>query len=399
MQNNEKQSIIQKMDKRLYIVLVSLVITAVFFIFAESVLRLGDFRYEPWELKSDIFIKDEKTGEMITNPEYAGRHVYSQRFKAKKAKDVLRVIMIGASNILPLDDAEPLHQKLSSLLGVDKEKIEIINMGFLACGSDRMVISTREAVKYDPDVVMIYSGHSEFISFSKPENLNWHTKFALHSRLIQLLVKKIMKNLNRENNFFFLAYMRDYNRVDREYIFEEYRENLSEIIETIVKHKAVPVIGTLAFNRHSIDIPESPDKSDVLRRIAKPEIHGDVLSFDAEGIINSADEENRFASIAMQLFDAERYEESKLFYDLSLEAQSAPSNATRINNRIVRNLSKKYSVELTDMSQIMDSMSVKGFSGYEYFWDNCHLNKQGQNILMLSFAESIQKALSRKTRN
>lgn len=391
-----KALFINRIDKkRLYIVLISIVFIIGLFLFIEIGFRLAGFRYEPWDLKRNIFIKDEISGAMVTNPKYAGLFVYPQRFILNKAPDMLRVIMIGASSIVPLQEARHLKERLSILTGLNSEKIEIINMGFLSCGSDRMIISTQEAVKYRPDVVMIYSGHSEFISFSKPENLNRYTRFALHSRLIQLLVKKVIEHLSPEEIPFFHVYMPEYKRLDREYIYEDYRENLSDILEEITESGAVPVIGTLAFNRHAVDLPSSEGRKEILQSIANIEIHGEQISLNAEGIINSIDESHRYAAIAMQLYDAERYSESKLFYDLALEMQCSPISATRITNRIVRNVADKYSAELTDMEEILDSISQQGIPGYEYFDDHCHLNEEGQIVLMSAFAESINKALSK----
>ena len=78
--------------------------------------------------------------------------------------DRRRVLLIGGSNVQILPEAV-LAEQLVALTGTatDDASWEILNLGRQGYGSERLSILLRQAMVLEPDVVVIYSGHNEFV--------------------------------------------------------------------------------------------------------------------------------------------------------------------------------------------------------------------------------------------
>jgi hypothetical protein len=73
-----------------------------------------------------------------------------------------RVLLLGGSNVRRLAEGY-LEQRLTELSPSDHPGWEVFNLGREGYGSERVAILARQAMVTEPDVVVIYSGHNEFI--------------------------------------------------------------------------------------------------------------------------------------------------------------------------------------------------------------------------------------------
>ena len=73
-----------------------------------------------------------------------------------------RVLLLGGSNVRRLAEGY-LEQRLTELSPPDHPGWEVVNLGREGYGSERVVILAQQALVTEPDVVVIYSGHNEFI--------------------------------------------------------------------------------------------------------------------------------------------------------------------------------------------------------------------------------------------
>lgn len=85
-----------------------------------------------------------------------------QRFLRDKPAGVFRIVAFGGSSVNYL---EPEFKELERDLSAEFDQfdqIEIINCGGLAYGSHRLALVMREMLEYQPDLILLYSGHNEF---------------------------------------------------------------------------------------------------------------------------------------------------------------------------------------------------------------------------------------------
>ena len=93
--------------------------------------------------------------------------------------DRLRVLLFGGSNTAGLPDT-----RLENELNRDREsarKFEVINLGRSGYGSSRVAILFEQALELlAPDIVVIYSGHNEFVErgFEMDLEANWDSGLA-----------------------------------------------------------------------------------------------------------------------------------------------------------------------------------------------------------------------------
>jgi lysophospholipase L1-like esterase len=89
-----------------------------------------------------------------------GAGAYTERLIPARS-DKTRVLMFGGSNTAGFP-----RQRLEDLLNVDakESKYEVINLGRPGYGSERVLILFEQALRLlDPDIVVLYLGHNEFI--------------------------------------------------------------------------------------------------------------------------------------------------------------------------------------------------------------------------------------------
>ncbi|MGC8845828.1 MAG: SGNH/GDSL hydrolase family protein, partial [Candidatus Hydrogenedens sp.] len=112
---------------------------------------------------SRLFIPDPYDSRyLITHPNKTVAF-QNQRFLKNKPSGTLRIFFLGGSSVNYVNYELPnLSERLEETLKPRYKEVEIINCGGLSYGTHRLVLIAREIVNYNPDLVMIYSGHNEF---------------------------------------------------------------------------------------------------------------------------------------------------------------------------------------------------------------------------------------------
>ena len=103
-------------------------------------------------------------------------------FKAKKTEGAMRVFALGGSTT----QGEPYSTETAfpawtgiCLEAATGQNVEVINCGGLSYASYRVLAILREVLEYDPDLVLIYTGHNEYLeqrSFDGFDAESWQTR-------------------------------------------------------------------------------------------------------------------------------------------------------------------------------------------------------------------------------
>lgn len=103
---------------------------------------------------------------MITAPNKRS-HFNVQRFQRKKPENTYRIFCLGGSTTYgrPYDDVTSFPGWLRELLPVADPKLswEVINAGGVSYASYRIAALVEELIQYQPDLLVIYTGHNEFL--------------------------------------------------------------------------------------------------------------------------------------------------------------------------------------------------------------------------------------------
>ncbi len=150
-----------------------LAVVVLFFVALEVGLRLAglaphapdDDPYVGFSGALPLFV-EEADGRMVTAP-YKRNHFNVQSFPAEKPPGTTRIVCLGGSTTYgrPYADATSFAGWLRAWLpaAAPDRGWEVINAGGISYASYRVRVVLDELLQYDPDVVVLYTGHNEFL--------------------------------------------------------------------------------------------------------------------------------------------------------------------------------------------------------------------------------------------
>jgi len=137
----------------------------------EVILRLADYGYSyPLALPSS---GGEQGRELMLNAEYAGRfyrhlqtvpELPAQRFRARKGKDTLRVVLAGSSLFYEGEADRLFTETLKEYLerALPGRTTELINVSLPLASSYITRLQTADIMRQDPDILLLSVGEAEF---------------------------------------------------------------------------------------------------------------------------------------------------------------------------------------------------------------------------------------------
>lgn len=343
----------------------------IFLLVLESILLLSGFKFYPlnigfeitpkfeiFEVREDLFWT-KKNKESVFN---------SQCFFVEKGKEEKRIIILGGSSAFNLWGLNHLNESIKK--NFPGEYVTIINMGGESYGSNRVLMNFNEMVKYEPDLVIVYSGHNEFEerfmqeTFFKDNFINrLNDRLMINSRSYQFLswvvdgIRKPLMSKNieaiKEGRHILFPEKLELNfpiTVDKDIIYENYRGNLIEMVKISKINGFDLILSTVAYNRlshlelTSEEITECTSKADTL----------DCLN-------------NK------------------------IDTMTSPHSGTLTTNEIVREVAEKYGAIFMDVDNRIILHSSDGIPGDGLFDDSCHLNDKGNIILQDVLFETIKE--------
>lgn len=94
-------------------------------------------------------------------------YFYPQSFAARKAEQGLRVFCLGGSTVqgrpYGVETSFSTWLQLNLQAALPDRDIEVVNAGGVSYASYRLVPILREVLQYQPDLIVLYTGHNEFL--------------------------------------------------------------------------------------------------------------------------------------------------------------------------------------------------------------------------------------------
>lgn len=350
----------------------SILSLVIFFGAFEIILRVFSFSYRPavtgFELAQEyrIFLKEEN--HFKTNPLKKG--VFQQQaFPVEKPEDEVRIVFMGGSSVLHLKDFAYLKEKISRDLQPGRD-LRIINAGGLSYGTNRLLLHFEEILEYKPDIVVLYSGHNEFLETFMKENFykqslltnmnNWLVENSRFYQLISYLVYELEKqslesqygHMNKKKPFFQpdvrISENRVFSEAEKKLIYSNYEKNIRKMAAIAAKNDILLIISTVAYNR-----------------MVPPRIAADSSYYEC-----------------IKLYEDWKWEEALECFEQALEKSKQPFRATETTNAIIREIAAEENIPLVDLDSMIKDNAKNGIPGFGLFNDNCHLNERGNQLLL-----------------
>ena len=373
---------IKKILLKILLVLLPVVL---FFALLEGAARVREYWYPPLQVDigqgfdaESLLFHPAGDGDMKTNPDKVTAF-HEQRFSMPKPPRTMRIFALGGSSVNYLDYEFSLMAKELQQAWADRfDEVEIINCGGLSYGSHRLVLMMAEILHYEPDLVLLYSGHNEFEELQQLQlsNLEFVTAqrtlgySALYRFIRDMRAKKQIEALHEASARRQLAaslpdtskaWAYEFTDAEVSVRMDAYRDNLVAIIKKCRYNDIPVIIGTVPSN------------------LWRPNLPGQA---------------GREYEAAVRLFEAGKYEEGLALGRTLLREATPRHQASDVESQIIRDVAAQLETPLADVEQAILGAEPHHVPGETLFRDHCHLNAAGNALLRQVYQEKILEVVS-----
>jgi tetratricopeptide (TPR) repeat protein len=410
-----------------------LAIPLVFFALIEGGLRLGGYG-EDTALFAEV--EHEGVAYYAINPNVVrryfgdpdfGTYISRDRFRVEKQPDTYRIFALGASTTVGFPYL--FHGSFSSLLRdrlvtqFPERQVEMVNVGITAVNSYAVADLTRELMRYEPDLLLVYAGHNEFygaLGAGSTESMGsrrWvvTTYLALQRfKTVQLIRdglgaasramsgapevedQQLMERMARERE------IRHDSRLFQQ-VRGAFRANMADIIQTAQKHGVDVVVSTLTSN-----LRDQPPFVPVHSEGTSNEDADRWQELFTSGIGSAEAGDCRTATTHFQqalqidggradghfhlgrcLEQLGEVEEAAAAYRMARDLDGLRFRASTEVNEEVRTLTLTAGVPLVDMDAAFAEASPNGIVGSELMTEHVHPTFEGYLLMARAFAAAM----------
>jgi len=350
-------------------------------------------------------------------------------FQTVKPKKTFRIFVLGGS--AAKGDPDPAYG-FSQILEVFLEdqypeiNFEVINAAVVAINSHVVYQITKDLIKHQPDLFLIYLGNNEvvgpfgagtvFAPLSSNLSLIRAGIFLRSTRFGQTIVKLLNSSNSGEKEKkwrgmeMFLNKQIRHDDPDMTFVYKHFRQNLSDILELAGKEEIKTIVSTVGNNlkncapfasSHRQDITESERKlwsslfqaGNVL--VSKKNFTAAIAKFLEAAEIDATYAELQYL-LGICYWNIYNYTEAKRRYIMARELDTLRFRADNRINTIIRSVARERSGEgiyLIDAESSFAEYSPYQTPGDELFYEHVHLNFSGNYILANQMFKQVEKIL------
>ncbi len=394
----KKKTLLKKQPNQTLIFrLVALSLPFLFFFLVEVGLRLFDY-----DGNLDLFIpaKGDFTEYYICNPLVARRYFFMQKtvpsppndlFLKKKPKNDYRIFVLGGSTTAgyPYGSnmmfSRILQQRLSDVFPT--KHIEVVNTAMTAVNTYTLLDFMDEILKYQPDAILIYSGHNEYygaLGIASNESLGRFPAFV-----------KLYLKLQRFKTFLLL---RNFIGSVKKWLHRsaDTTKAPATLMERIVADQVIP---------YKSDLYESGKKqfASNLRSIFHKARRADVRILIGD-LISNVRGLKPFISVKTDSFPAadDMYKQA-MTYEKENKLQLAKTSYIRAKdldvlrfrapeefNQIIYTIADEYHVPVVPVKSYFEKHSPSGIIGNQLMVDHLHPNTDGYFLMADAFFDAMR---------
>jgi tetratricopeptide (TPR) repeat protein len=387
------------MKKNAIFTLIAVAIPVLFFVSLELGLRWANYRGN-----TDLFVfPEEFPGYVTTNRAFASRYFFNTTvvptpnhdfFKIEKPANGFRVFVMGESSTAgypyPANGAFSRVTKDALQDVLPDHEIEVINVATSAINSYTLVDQVREILEFQPDAILIYSGHNEYygaLGVGSSESLGAFPGFV-----------RFYLNIQRLKTFMLL---RDgMGRASRWIggLFGSESDRSGTLMEQVVREQIIPLDSPL----YHLGVRQFESNMRALlgefKDAGVPVFIGSVASnvrdfapfesVPAEGHIPAAD---AYATALAQRATGDIATAKQNFtYAKDLDALRfrAPSRI----NELIRSLSEEGLATYVPVEETLTDAATDGIIGYDLMLEHLHPNSKGYHLMGMAYYRAIKEA-------
>ena len=329
---------------------------------------------------------------------------YPETFNHPKKEGFIRIICLGGSTMagypysyngtLPSLIRDALLQRNETL------RVEVLNFAIPAVGSYTVRDLCRHSLEYEPDIIVIYTGHNEFygaLGGASTQKIADKRFIQLHLRLQDLHLYRLLwhgmgfilrSGFKESRAPTLMARMVDRSviRTDSQ-LYKRTLEQFSRNIEALYAMCAGKT--ELIFCEVVSNLRDQP-----------PFESYDVPYEQMYHFADSAASPSDSSISGREIFDEARYEENngdygkaRVLYGLSRDLDGLRFRASSELNDTLRTITQRFMGHLVHLESIFAERSIFVSPGYDLFIDHLHPNHHGYLIMAEVISYKIEETL------
>jgi lysophospholipase L1-like esterase len=325
----------------------------------------------------------------------------------EKTPGTIRIVTLGGSATAGLGYSPNVtfarYLERMARAAVPGKNVEVLNLGIVALSTKQEKLLVAEACRYEPDLVVVYSGNNEFLEVHAEKYAAAHASFVSRFqdrlmgtnlyRLVNLAIRGrpeqpslAEQNLSREQlRLTQSQIIRDIEMSESEIgaVVDDYERNIAEMVEAARKAETPILLATVASNwrwRGREDLPSTwmdelverdgspePDRVRKVRDVLTERIGGAKFGERHEWLYRRA-----LANETLGDFSAARDDYRAAFNADPHLRRALDSMADR-----VRRVGQAESVPVLDVIDELQRSAQHGIVGFDEFYDYVHFTPKG----------------------
>ncbi len=386
--------------------------------------------------KLQLFVKYKDNADyLVFNPDASKRYFTnrdiattgnSEIFKKKKDNNTIRLFILGESTTIgyPYYHNGSFHRWLQYRLTHDypDKNFEIINLSLTAVNSYTVLGFAKEVVNYEPDAVLIYTGHNEFygaLGAASTQNIS-SSRFMINLILglrnfkIVQLISNVFTTISSSTSVTQSGESRMQLMAAKQQIpyqsdlykkgVDQFETNMDAVFSLFSQHRIPVFVSNLVSNDKDLK-PFISFDADGKKSAGFNENYQSGLSAlnakdysTAISLFNAANKYyNKSANcnyyLAQSYFSEGDFPPAKIFFAKASDLDGLRFRAPQEFNTILLKLSRNYpEVHIVDTKAAFESFSGHQITGNNLIVDHVHPNLKGYAIMSDVFYKAINKA-------
>ena len=384
----------ERSRKRLWLFrAIAIVLPVVCLLLLEGALRLCHYGYD-----TALFIEAPGNSDyLVFNPTASKRYFTDQGnattgnrepFRKVKAPGTLRIFVLGESTTIgyPYFHNGSFHRWLEYRLMREfpDKKMEIVNIALTAVNSYTVLGFAREVVHYEPDAVLIYTGHNEYygaLGVGSTNRLGGNP--ALVHSLLWLRQFRVVQ-----------LFAQGIGRLSRLFSSGVSKAGKTRM-ELMVGEQQIPY-GSPLFERGITQFRNNMDKTLAI-------FHNEGIPVFISNVVSNLRDQHPFISVppdaasddfsnGTQAWGQGNFVAAKADFTRAKEQDALRFRAPEAINGIIDELSKKYdNTHLVDTRAAFEAASDHGIVGNSLLLEHVHPNLMGYALLSDAFYRALQQ--------
>jgi tetratricopeptide (TPR) repeat protein len=351
---------------------------------------------------------------------------YVEPFKKEKDSNTCRIFVLGESTTIgyPYFHNGSFHRWLQYRLmnSFPERKFEIVNLSLTAVNSYTVLGFAKEVVNYEPDAILIYTGHNEYygvLGVGSTDNIGGNPRLiqiilAIRQyRLVQLLTNfydKLLSVFGKDQKTKAGTRM-ELMVADQKIPFQsdlykrgitQFRSNLDKIFRIFDRQQLPVFVSSLVSNEKDMKPFISIEPDSIRYPGFRKTFDSGMLAFknkdikSAHAILIKANQIYPFYALCSFTlgriaYEQGQYDSAKIYFENASDLDGLRFRAPGELNKIIEQIALNYpGVHTVNTKEVFEANSANHIIGNELILEHVHPNLDGYALMSDAFYEAMK---------